>query len=207
MSEAGRVYTGRSAAERDADRRQRLLTAGRDLFGSEGYVATSVERLCSAANVSTRHFYLLFSNKEDCFLAVYDDVTGTSLASAVESLADTAGSPMRERVARAFLAYVQPFLADPGAARITFVESIVVGASSETHREVFRAALVSTVETESSAAVARGEIADRDFRLAALALIGAAGTIISDWARSTEAYSLADLEAELVTIALKLLTE
>jgi len=207
MSETGRVYTGRSPAERDADRKQRLLAAGLELFGTDGYVTTPVERLCSAASVSTRHFYQLFANKEDCFLAVYDQVTGASLSRAVDTVARTVGAPIRERIAQTFLAYVQPFLADPRAARITFVESIVVGASSEEHRQTFREALVSTVEIEGTAAAERGEIDGRNFRIAALALIGAAGTIISDWARDPRAFSIESLEPDLVALAIKLLAD
>ena len=47
-----RGYGGRSAAERRAERRERLLAAGLELFGTRGYAATSIERLCAAASVS-----------------------------------------------------------------------------------------------------------------------------------------------------------
>jgi AcrR family transcriptional regulator len=207
MSESGRVYTGRSAAERDADRRERLLTAGHELFGRDGFAATSIERLCTTANVSTRHFYTLFPNKEECFLAVYDLIAGASLEQAGEALARTSEAPIQERVSQAFQAYVRPLLLDAKAGRIVFVETVVVGVGSEKHRSTIREALVSTIESTGSAAVARGEIADRNFRIAALALIGAAGAIVYDWARSPSACSMAELEQELEAIAVKLLTE
>jgi AcrR family transcriptional regulator len=207
MSQTGRLYTGRSAAERDADRKERLLHAGHELFGTDGYVATSIERLCTKANVSTRHFYLLFPNKQDCFLAVYDRVISESLTRAAEALADTVGVPMRERVSRAFSAYMNPLLADPKAARIGFVETVVVGASSDEHRQAFRETLIATIESEGRAALARGEITDRNFRVTALALIGAAGTIVYDWARNPSAAPRDELETELNAIAIKLLTE
>lgn len=207
MTKSGRLYTGRSAAERDADRRQRLLEAAHELFGTDGYAATSIDRLCTAANVSTRHYYLLFTNKEDCFLALYDHITAPCLGRAVEVLNRTTGRPMRDRVPAAFLAYLQPILADRKATRIAFVESIVVGASSEEHRLAFREALIATVEQEGAAAVARGEIGERNFRLAALALIGAAGTVAYDWGRNPRAYTESEVEQALADIAVKLLVD
>src|SRR3954468_8883804 len=42
-----RVYGGRSAADRRAERRERLLAAGLELIGNDGYAATSIEKLCA----------------------------------------------------------------------------------------------------------------------------------------------------------------
>ena len=42
---ARRDYGGRTATQRRAERRQRLMTAALELFGTEGYPATSIERL------------------------------------------------------------------------------------------------------------------------------------------------------------------
>jgi AcrR family transcriptional regulator len=61
-----------SASERDAERRSRLLAAGRELIGTQGYAAVSVEKLCATSKVSTRHFYQLYANKEAAFLDVFD---------------------------------------------------------------------------------------------------------------------------------------
>lgn len=52
-----RGYAGRTAAELSGERRQRLLETGLELFGTEGYLPTTVEKLCSHAKVTTRHFY------------------------------------------------------------------------------------------------------------------------------------------------------
>ena len=69
-SQPTRRYSGQSADERDAARRKRLLAAATDFIGTQGYAATTVERICAEAKVSTRHFYQQFDNKESVFLAV-----------------------------------------------------------------------------------------------------------------------------------------
>lgn len=49
----------------DADVRSRLLQAGTDLIRHQGYVATSVSDICSAAGVSKGAFFHHFDSKED----------------------------------------------------------------------------------------------------------------------------------------------
>jgi AcrR family transcriptional regulator len=200
-----RTYSGLSASERDAERRSRLLEAGRDLIGTRGYAAVSVEKLCATAKVSSRHFYQLYENKEAAFLDVYDSITAQSFASAVASLEATEGEPMMDRITRAFLAYVGPMIEDIRAARIAFVEIIGASPVVEERRLSFREMLVDLVTAEGSAAVSRGEIADRDFRFATLALTGAANAIVYDWTLREDRENSEALEAQLTELALSLL--
>ncbi|WP_246004799.1 TetR/AcrR family transcriptional regulator [Nocardioides marmorisolisilvae] len=200
-----RTYSGLSASERDAERRSRLLAAGRELIGTQGYAAVSVEKLCAASKVSSRHFYQLYENKEAAFLDVYDSITKQSLDSAVASLEATEGEPMMQRIPKAFLAYVGPMVEDIRAARIAFVE--IMGASPliEQRRLSYRELLVDLVVSEGAAAVQRGELVDRDFRFATLALTGAANAIVYDWTLREDREDSAALEAQLTELALDLL--
>ncbi|RNL78306.1 TetR/AcrR family transcriptional regulator [Nocardioides marmorisolisilvae] len=204
-SVTSRTYSGLSASERDAERRSRLLAAGRELIGTQGYAAVSVEKLCAASKVSSRHFYQLYENKEAAFLDVYDSITKQSLDSAVASLEATEGEPMMQRIPKAFLAYVGPMVEDIRAARIAFVE--IMGASPliEQRRLSYRELLVDLVVSEGAAAVQRGELVDRDFRFATLALTGAANAIVYDWTLREDREDSAALEAQLTELALDLL--
>jgi AcrR family transcriptional regulator len=200
-----RTYSGLSASERDAERRTRLLNAGRELIGTHGYAAISVEKLCTTSKVSSRHFYQLYANKEAAFLDVYDSITAKAYVDAVASLEATVGEPMMERIAKAFMAYVGPMVEDLRAARIAFVEIIGSSPVVEDRRLSFREQLADLVAAEGAAAVARGEIADRDFRFVTLALAGATNAIVYDWTLRAGRESTADLEAQLTELALDLL--
>lgn len=206
MTESARVYSGRSADERDAERRTRLLAAGRELFGTLGFAATSVERLCTEAKVSTRHFYKLYDNKESAFLDVYNEINRLSFDRALASMARTDGLTIQERLPDAVIAYIGPMIEDPRASRIAFLE--VMGASPrvEASRLEQREALIALVEAEGAAAVARGEIAERDFRFATLALNGAVNAIVYDWAAAGARTDPTALETALAELALVLLT-
>lgn len=201
-----RIYSGLSGAERDAERRNRVLTAGLELIGTRGFASTSVERLCTTAKVSTRHFYVLYANKEAAFLDLYGSITARSLRAATESLVASAGEPMGIRVPRAFEAYLRPMMSDVRVARIAFVEIMAVSQKVEERRLAFRESLVELIVSEGSAAVARGEITDRDFRFAALSLSGSANAVVYDWALRGSRQDADAVMESMSELALTLLT-
>ena len=203
---SGRAYAGRSAGERDAQRRERLLAAAVEIIGTQGYPATTIPGVCAAAKVSTRHFYRLYPTKEDLFVDVYDRLTGESYARVTASLHASTDRPVRERVPAALLAYLAPMLSDARVARIAFVEIMGASARIERLRLDYRETLVALVDREVRAAVERGEIADRDWRFATLALVGAATAIVYDWMLRTGGDGVEHVEAALAELAVQLLT-
>lgn len=203
---SGRVYAGQSAEERDAARRARLLAVIHDVVGTHGYSALAIDRVCTAANVSTRNFYQLYDGKEAAFADLYDDLLmglGTRVA---ESLAETEGQPLAERIPAALLAFMAPTFEDLRTARILFVEVVGLSARIETTRLRNREKLIEIIEVESRAAVARGEVVDRDWRFAALALIGAATATALDWMLQKRRPPVEHLERQLGQLAVTLLT-
>ncbi|GAA1566396.1 TetR/AcrR family transcriptional regulator [Kribbella sancticallisti] len=176
-----RRYSGRSVDEWKAARRERLLDAALELFGTEGYPATSVERLCAQAKVSTRHFYHEFQNKEAVLLAVHAQVIELAVRSTGEALASTAGAPVRERIVATVDGYLRTIMADLRRARISFVEVVGTSPAVEEQRIAFRELLVSSVVRIGEAGVDRGEISRKDFRFLGLCFIGAVNTVVYDW--------------------------
>lgn len=200
-----RQYAGRSAAERDTDRLVRLRAAALDLFGTEGFGAVPVDRLCAAAKVSTRHFYQVFSGKEDALLDVYAVITSQSLVDVSLALERTEGESIRPRLRAAVAAYLGPILADPRMARLAFVEMVGISPRVEAQRLEFRAGIVALIERESAAALDRGEVMPRDFRFSALAFLGAVNVVVHDWSATTNPADSADeLREKLSDLAVEL---
>ncbi|MET8521624.1 TetR/AcrR family transcriptional regulator [Nocardioides sp. NPDC004968] len=206
MVQEGRSYGGLTREERDAQRRQRLLETAKEIIGTQGYAATTIPGVCAASKVSTRHFYEIYPGKEDLFVDLYDRITADSYARVAASLGATAGEPIFERVPAAVLAYLDPMLKDPRVARIAFVEIMGASPRIEKLRLDYRETLVDIVGTECTASVGRGEILDRDWRFAALALVGAVTAIVYDWALHQPRSSREALETQLADLALVLLT-
>jgi AcrR family transcriptional regulator len=61
----------RTQRERSEATVSELLRVGRELFAANGYASTSLDAVCSRADVSKGALYHHFTNKENLFLAVY----------------------------------------------------------------------------------------------------------------------------------------
>src|SRR3954453_8680360 len=92
-------YGGKSAEERQAERRRRFLDAALQLFGdTPGFRGTTVAALSEAAGLSTRQFYEAFRTLEDALAALHLQVNDWAEQAALAALADAADLPLEERV-------------------------------------------------------------------------------------------------------------
>ena len=105
--------------------RTRLLDATFALVAEQGYRKMTVRRVSGWAGVSNKTFYDIFSDREDCFLAAFDQ--------AVEQIAEVvlpAWEGEREWAARvrAALGALLGFLdVEPARCRLVFVEALGAG--------------------------------------------------------------------------------
>ncbi|MCK1820027.1 TetR/AcrR family transcriptional regulator [Streptomyces sp. XM83C] len=192
-------YGGRSAAERKAERRERFLTAALELFGgAPGYRATTIAALSEAAGLSTRQFYEEFRTLEDVLAALHLQVNDASEQAVRAAFEAAAGLPLVERVTAFFRAYADSVTADPRRIRITFVEIVGVSPRLEEQRLARRARWVDLICGAAREAAARGEAADRDYRLAATAFIGSVNGLLHDWSAGWVDATLDEVVDELV---------
>lgn len=199
-------YGGRSAAERQAERRRRFLDAALQLFGdTPGYRCTTVAALSQAAGLSTRQFYEEFHTLEDLLAALHLQVNGWAEQAVVAALAAADGLPLADRVTVLFGAYAHEVTSDPRRSRIAFVEIIGVSPRLEEQRLARRARWVDLIRAEADAAVARGEAAPRDYRLAATAFIGSVNGLLHDWTAGWVDATLDEVVDELVRLLLGML--
>ncbi|MFF9060631.1 TetR/AcrR family transcriptional regulator [Streptomyces sp. NPDC014882] len=192
-------YAGRSAAERQAERRRRFLDAALRLFGdAPGYRSTTVAALSEAAGLSTRQFYEEFRTLEDVLAALHLQVNDLAEEAVVAAFAAARDLPLAERVAALFHAYADNVTADPRRIRITFVEIVGVSPRMEEQRLARRARWVELICAEADAAAGRGEAAPRDHRLAATAFIGSVNGLLHDWSAGRVDATLDEVVDELV---------
>jgi AcrR family transcriptional regulator len=101
--------------------RRRLLAAVVEPFGSQGYRAASVESICCASGIDRRLFGHLFVDKDDCFLAAFDEIA----CEAREEIA--AAVPVRtawpDQLATALKVLLDLIDANPGPSRLVLVEA------------------------------------------------------------------------------------
>ncbi|WP_063046980.1 TetR/AcrR family transcriptional regulator [Nocardia pseudovaccinii] len=181
----GRNYGGLSKEQRVAQRQARLIDAALELFGTQGYAATSIERLCAVANVSTRSFYEDMGSREALLIALVNRITSHAVERALESMSKTAGQPLSTRVVDSFRAYLEVTCADHRSARVCYVEVVGVSSAVEDWRRQQRRLLSSLLISEAERAVERGETKARRFDLFALAVIGAVNSLAQELVRTT----------------------
>lgn len=97
-----RPYRGVRAADRLAERRERLLGAGLDLLGAQELTELTVRGVCSRAGVASRYFYESFADKDEFVAAVFDWVVD-DLAASIQ--AAVAAAPYAEQT-RAGMAHL-----------------------------------------------------------------------------------------------------
>ncbi|RZQ62180.1 TetR/AcrR family transcriptional regulator [Amycolatopsis suaedae] len=187
-----------TAAERRAERRERLMDAGLEAFTAEGYAASSIEKLCAAAGVSTRNFYEEFSGREALLMALHDRIIERALVAAADALAEAHDAPLLVRVEKAIRAHMTVTAEDPRWARLSYVELVGVSAAVEQHRLAWRERWVDFLVAEAENAAGRGERPARDFRLSAVAIIGAVNELIYHWSLNGRQRPFEEVIAEAV---------
>ncbi|MER5194262.1 TetR/AcrR family transcriptional regulator [Streptomyces sp. NPDC002755] len=192
-------YGGKSAEQRQVERRGRFLDAALRLFGDvPGYRGTTVASLSEAAGLSTRQFYEEFRTLEDVLAALHLQVNDWAEEAVLAAFVAAQDMPLVERVTAIFRAYAADVTSDPRRIRITFVEIVGVSPRLEEQRLARRARWVDLICAEASAAAARGEAAPRDYRLAATAFIGSVNGLLHDWSAGWVDATLDEVVDELV---------
>jgi AcrR family transcriptional regulator len=177
MSEPGRVYGGRSEPQRRAERRGRLLAAGLELFGTEGWSGTTIERLCTSAGVATRSFYEEFSSREALLLAVFEDVLAGVVAEVTPRV--TQETEPDAQVRAALTGYIGYLTEDPRRARVVHHEVRVAGTlERQRHLMIVRFA-------DLIGQTGRLPRSSRN-RVLAIALAGAVSEALVDWVQHPE---------------------
>ncbi len=124
--------------------RSRLLAAAAVTFDELGYERTSVQRIADRARVSRRTFYELFDNREECLVALIDEV-----AERVEqelAAAGLEGLVWRERVRSGLWAILSFLDAEPVLARICVVQALHGGPEALERRGQILARLTAVLD-------------------------------------------------------------
>jgi AcrR family transcriptional regulator len=114
-----RPYRGVSAADRRGQRRQRLIDAGVQLFGTQGIAAVGIVDICAEAGLTKRYFYESFSSIEMLADAVFEYVTGNLVAAVAPAIQAGGGRDPRP----ALTVYTRTVLSDPRVVRLLAVET------------------------------------------------------------------------------------
>jgi AcrR family transcriptional regulator len=111
-----RRYAGASFADRQSERRERLILAAIDVFGRAGREGATVAAICAEAGLTARYFYESFQNRDALFLEAFRAVQ-RELLSRLEASIDPS-DPVRSALTGFFAALAE----HPGPARVFLLD-------------------------------------------------------------------------------------
>jgi len=135
------------------DQRQRLQTALIELIADRGYQAIRILDLTKLARVSRPTFYSLYTDKEELFLAAYDEITARTVRRimAAYETQGTAG----ERLRRAMRAFAQLAADEPQAVSLMVLGAFGAGPKALERRNRTLQALEARIRAARLAGVTR----------------------------------------------------
>jgi len=194
---AVRDYGGISAADRQAERRRKLLTAGRRIWGESGVTEVTVRGVCAAAGLIPRYFYEQFPNREALLFAIADEVRDDLLERLVDAGLNTPGA-LVDKLRAALTAFLEAIDADPHVHRIVAGDVSSVPGLAEHRAQILD--IITELVMRYAPDVLDDDIPDPDeLRRGALFMVGGMNQLIEAWLddpRETPA-ELAAIGAEL----------
>jgi AcrR family transcriptional regulator len=135
--------------------RARILSAAVEVARERGAEAMTVARVVSRAGLSRRTFYELFADREDCFLAAFDDALAR--ASAIVLPAYEAEPEWRAQIRAALAALLEFFDDEPGLGALLVVDALRAGPGALERRAQVLRVLIEAVERGATARKASTE--------------------------------------------------
>jgi AcrR family transcriptional regulator len=177
-----------SIQERSKSRRQRLLDAALTIFTEQGYNATPIDDIARASDTSKGGVYFHFPSKQALFLALLEE-SSAALLEKVEAAMAVESDPLRRGEA-ALRAVIMSFAEHRLLARLLLIEAAGAGrdfnrALADMH-ERFAMLIAACLDD----AVAAGQIAPLDTRVAARAWYGAVNHTVLHWLQNGEPENL-----------------
>ncbi len=195
---SGRRYAGLTAEERAAQRREQLVDAGLELFGTLGFSGTSIRAVLRESGLAERYFYESFDSLEALLVGVHERIHA-QVAAAVRIAAETGGDDVEARTRAGLRAFIEEITTDPRFVRIKLQE--LSGHAGDEVR-AFRNRAFTTYANliMDYAPQERADALGLNGRALAIAVLSAMESLIDSWAGGELPVSLDDLIEHAVII-------
>jgi AcrR family transcriptional regulator len=170
-----------------------LALAMVDAVAEKGFMATTVADVSTRAGVSRKTFYEHFSNKQECFLATYDQVSARAIRRMEHAYEEADGWP--GRVEAAIRALFEAAIENPGAVRLALLEINALGPAGIERRERWILHYERLIRDASELAPGKGALSDTVLK----AVIGGLNSVLYRRVLRGERAELLALIADLVT--------
>lgn len=173
------MWGGRTAAERHAERRQRLIDAATEIWIDSGWAAVTMRGVCARTSLNDRYFYENFSDRDDLLAAVWDGVKDELLATLLTVLAEDRSRPPMDTLAKGIAVVVDRAAADPGWAQIMFGRHLGSAALEQRRAAVLHQA--TNIMVGAAAPYLRPDADENGLKMDALVGIGGFVELVTAW--------------------------
>lgn len=184
-----RDYGGVSADDRREERRQRLVAAGRRVWGESGLGDVTVRGTAREAGLAYRYFYEHFANRDALVVAVADEVRDELVRTLIDA-STQAGGGIEQQLRAALRAFLSVVADDPQMFRIMTSDDAGVEGLDRRRRETLD--LVAEVVVANLTAVS--DASEADLRRSARFAVGGVYRLVETWLveRDASADEIAD---------------
>ncbi len=176
-----RRYGGVSAEARQSQRRERLLEAALDVFGTEGYASATMRLICAKARLTERYFYEQFSGLDDVFQTLHQQLSDGLIERVAQAHANHLSHESDERLRACLKAFFQYIQNDPRRARILLMDAVFTGRTDVMDKTTAVQRLLSLL-THRIEKVYPGALAQVDVELIAGGVVGMVVHTATIWA-------------------------
>ncbi len=126
-----RQFKGLSLAERKQARREKLIEAGIQAYGTHGFFSVTVKDICNEAKLTERYFYESFQKSEQLFQSIFLKQIEILQSTMMQAIVQASPNP-RKMVTAGLSALFNLLKNDPRLARIIYIDATLV---QELHKQ------------------------------------------------------------------------
>lgn len=120
-----RQFKGLSLTERKQARREKLIQAGIEAYGRQGFFAVTVKDICNEAKLTERYFYESFKKSDELFQTIFLTLIDQLQQNVMQAIMQA--SPIPEKmIASGLTALLTTLKNNPGMARIIYIDAMLV---------------------------------------------------------------------------------
>jgi len=120
-----RQFKGLSMAERQQARREKLIEAGIEAYGSYGFFSVTVKDICNEAKLTERYFYESFKKSEHLFQTIFLKLIDELQQNVMQAMMQASTDP-KKMIEAGLSALLTTLRDNPRMARIIYIDAMLV---------------------------------------------------------------------------------
>ncbi|WP_407303098.1 TetR/AcrR family transcriptional regulator [Acinetobacter sp.] len=120
-----RQFKGLSLTERKQARREKLIEAGIEAYGTHGFFAVTVKDICNEAKLTERYFYESFKKSDELFQTIFLKLIDQLQHNVMQAIMQASTDP-RKMIESGLTALLTTLKDNPRMARIIYIDAMLV---------------------------------------------------------------------------------